>query len=62
MIAATLAGFGGLGCRGGGTISTKTTVAPSEKPVIKDATREDLLGKYNLYAQHIKTVNATVVL
>jgi outer membrane lipoprotein-sorting protein len=62
MIAATLAGFGGLGCRGGGTISTKTTVAPSEKPVIKDATREDLLGKYNLYAQNIKTVNATVVL
>jgi outer membrane lipoprotein-sorting protein len=62
MVAATLAAFGGLGCRGGGTISTKTTVAPSEKPVIKDATREELLDKYNLYAENIRTVNATVVL
>jgi outer membrane lipoprotein-sorting protein len=61
MIAATVAAFG-LGCRGGGTISTKTTVAPSAKPVIQDATREELLDKYNLYAQNIKTVNATVVL
>jgi outer membrane lipoprotein-sorting protein len=61
MVAATVAAFG-LGCHGGGTISTKTTVAPSEKPVIKDATREELLDKYNLYAQNIKTVNATVVL
>jgi outer membrane lipoprotein-sorting protein len=62
MAVATLAAFGSLGCRGGGTISTKTTVAPSEKPVIKDATREELLDKYNLYAENIKTVNATVVL
>jgi outer membrane lipoprotein-sorting protein len=61
MVAATVAAFG-LGCRGGGTISTKTTVAPSAKPVIKDATPEELLDKYNLYAQNIKTVNATVVL
>jgi outer membrane lipoprotein-sorting protein len=61
MVAATVAAFG-LGCRGGGTISTKTTVAPSAKPVVKDATREDLLDKYNLYAQNVKTVNATVVL
>ena len=45
MVAATVAVFGsGLsGCGGGRTISTKTTVAPSEKPVIKDATREELL-------------------
>jgi outer membrane lipoprotein-sorting protein len=64
MVAATVAAFGsGLsGCGGGRTISTKTTVAPSEKPIIKDATREELLDKYNLYAQNIKTVNATVVL
>jgi len=61
IAAATLAAFG-LGCRGGGTISTKTTVAPSEKPIIKDATREELLDKYNLYAQNIKTVTATVAL
>ena len=43
-------------------ISTKTTVAPSAKPIVKDATREELLDKYNLYAQNVKTVNATVVL
>jgi outer membrane lipoprotein-sorting protein len=62
MVAATVAAFGGSGCGRGSKISTKTTVAPSEKPVIKDATREELLDKYNLYAQNIKTVNATVVL
>ena len=61
MVAATLVAFG-FGCGGGSKISTKTTVAPSEKPVIKDATREELLDKYNLYAQNINTVNATVVL
>jgi outer membrane lipoprotein-sorting protein len=62
MVAVTVAAFGGSGCGRGSKISTKTTVAPSEKPVIKDATREELLDKYNLYAQNIKTVNATVVL
>ena len=59
MAAATLAAFGfGIGCGGSSKISTKTTVAPSEKPVIKDATREELLDKYNLYAQNVTTVNA----
>jgi outer membrane lipoprotein-sorting protein len=58
---ATLAAFS-FGCGGGRTISTKTTVAPDAKPVIKDATREELLDKYNLYAQNVRTVNATVVL
>jgi outer membrane lipoprotein-sorting protein len=63
MVAATLTAFGtGFGCGGGSKISTKTTVAPAEKPVMKDATREELLDKYNLYAQNINTVNATVVL
>jgi outer membrane lipoprotein-sorting protein len=62
MAVATLTAFGSFGCGRGSKISTKTTVAPSEKPVIKDATREELLDKYNLFAQNIKTVNATVVL
>ena len=62
MVAATVAAFGIAGCGRGSKISTKTTVAPSEKPVIKDATREELLDKYNLYAQNVNTVNATVVL
>jgi outer membrane lipoprotein-sorting protein len=58
---ATLAAFA-AGCHGGGTISTKTTVPPSAKPVVKDATREELLEKYNQFAQGVKTVNATVEL
>jgi outer membrane lipoprotein-sorting protein len=63
MVVATLSALAaGFGCGRGSKISTKTTVAPSEKPVIKDATREELLDKYNLYAQNIQTVNATVVL
>jgi outer membrane lipoprotein-sorting protein len=63
MVVATLSTLAaGFGCGGGSKISTKTTVAPSEKPVIKDATREELLDKYNRYAQNIQTVNATVLL
>src|ERR1700748_3004023 len=62
MVAATVAAFGIVGCGKGSKISTKTTVAPSEKPVVKDATRDELLDKYNAYAQNVKTVNATVVL
>ncbi|HEX3120071.1 MAG TPA: hypothetical protein VHP80_13325 [Candidatus Acidoferrum sp.] len=63
MATATLAALGfSFGCGGTAKISTKTTVAPAEKPVIKDATREELLDKYNLYAQNINTVSATVVL
>jgi outer membrane lipoprotein-sorting protein len=58
---ATLAAFA-AGCHGGGTISTKTTVPPSAKPAVKDATREELLEKYNQFAQGVKTVNATVEL
>jgi outer membrane lipoprotein-sorting protein len=62
VVATLLALAAGFGCGRGSKISTKTTVAPSAKPVIKDATREELLDKYNLYAQNIQTVNATVVL
>ena len=64
MVAATLSALAAFetGCGGPSKISTKTTVAPSEKPVIKDATREELIDKYNVYAQNINTVNATVVL
>ena len=40
-----------LGCRGGGTVSTTTTVAQSAKPVVRDASREELLDKYNQIAQ-----------
>src|SRR5580704_15307356 len=57
----TLAVFSS-GCRGGGTVSTKTTVPQSAKPVVRDASREELLDKYNRIAQDTKTVNATVEL
>ena len=57
----TLAVFSS-GCRGGGTVSTKTTVPQSAKPVVRDASREELLDKYNQIAQGTKTVNATVEL
>lgn len=59
-ICATLAGFS-LGCRGT-SISTKTTVPPSSKPVARDATREELFEKYNQVALGVKSVNATVEL
>jgi hypothetical protein len=58
---ATLAVFS-FGCRGGSAVSTKTTVPQSAKPVIRDATRDELLDKYNQIAQGTKTVNATVEL
>ena len=34
----------------------------SAKPVVRDATREELLDKYNQIAERVKTVNATVEL
>jgi hypothetical protein len=40
----------------------KTTVAPNAKPVVKDATREELLAQYNQMAVGVKSVNATVEL
>jgi outer membrane lipoprotein-sorting protein len=60
-VGATLAAFS-FGCRGGASVSTKTTVPQSAKPVVLDATREELLDKYNQIAQGVKTVNATVEL
>ena len=61
MAVATLAVFSS-GCRGGSAVSTKTTVPQSAKPVVRDATSEELLGKYNQIAQGVRTVNATVEL
>jgi len=58
---ATLAVFSS-GCRGGGAVSTKTTIPQSVKPVVRDATSEELLEKYNEIAHGVRTVNATVEL
>ncbi len=43
-------------------VSTTTRVAPGAKPVIRDATREELLEKYNQFAMSVTSVNATVEL
>ena len=56
---ATLAAISG-GC--GGNISKKTPVPQAERPVAKDATREELLEKYNALAASVSTVNSTVEL
>jgi outer membrane lipoprotein-sorting protein len=60
MVWATVAAFS-CGC-GGGAIKKATKIAPEAKPVIRDASREELLEKYNEIARGIKSVNATVEL
>jgi hypothetical protein len=60
MAWATVAAFS-CGC-GGHAIKRATKIAPEAKPVIRDASREELLEKYNEIARGIKSVNATVEL
>jgi outer membrane lipoprotein-sorting protein len=57
---ATLVAFS-CGC-GVNAVRNTTTVTPKARPVIKDASREELLEKYNQMALGVKSVNATVVL
>ncbi len=58
---ATLAAIS-CGCPGGKVVTGHTKLAPSQIPVAKDATREELLEGYNLVAHGTKTLNATVEL
>jgi len=51
-----------ISCGCGGAVSTKHNVAPTQIVVAKDATREELLEKYNTMAKSVKSVNATVEL
>jgi hypothetical protein len=60
MAAMTLAGIS-CGC-GGGPAPRQTAVPQAERPVAKDATREELLEKYNAIASGVSTVNSTVEL
>jgi outer membrane lipoprotein-sorting protein len=60
MIWATLASLS-CGC-GSRSIKTTTTVPPRARPVVRDATRDELLEKYNEMARLVKSVNATVEL
>ncbi len=59
-VGATLAAFS-CGCHST-SVSTTTVVPRAIKPVVKDATQEDLLNIYNQMALGVKTVNATVEL
>lgn len=61
MATVTLAAIS-CGCAGNHVI-TKTTVTQSAaKPVAKDATREELIERYNAVAHGMQTLNATVEL
>ena len=59
MVWATLAS---LSCGCGGHIKTTTRLPPQAKPVVRDATREELLERYNEIARAVKSINATVEL
>jgi len=59
LILATLAAIS-CGCGHGRVLTGHTVVA--QKPVVKDATREELLEGYNLIAHSRKSLNATVEL
>jgi hypothetical protein len=59
MVLTTVAAIS-CGCGGGRVVTGHTVVA--QRPVAKDATREELLDQYNLIARSTKTLNATVEL
>jgi hypothetical protein len=59
MLGATVASIS-YSC--GGAVSTKNNVPATQIVVVKDATREELLEKYNGVARGVKSVNATVQL
>jgi outer membrane lipoprotein-sorting protein len=60
MVLATLAAIS-CGC-GGSAVKNRTILMQTEKPVAKDATREELLDHYNQVARSTKSLNATVEL
>jgi hypothetical protein len=60
LLSATLAAIS-CGCHGH-AITGRTIVPQAERPVAKDATREELLAAYNAIARNTKTLNATVEL
>jgi hypothetical protein len=61
LVLATLAALS-CGCGTGTGITNTTRYGPKARPVVKDATREELLDQYNQTARNLKTVNATVEL
>src|SRR4030088_1996924 len=59
LLLATLAAIS-CGCGGGKVVTARKVIA--QRPVAKDATREELLEAYNRIARGTKTLNATVEL
>lgn len=59
LAGAALAAFS-AGC--GGKVKTTHNVPAAQKSVAKDASREELLEKYNIIASGVRSVNATVQL
>ena len=61
LLLATLAAIS-CGCVPKNGVTGHTKIATSQIPVVKDATREELLEAYNLIARATKSLNATVEL
>src|SRR5438552_1265823 len=61
LLLVTLAAIS-CGCPPGKVVTSHTKLPPSQIPVAKDATREELLEAYKLIAHNTKTLNATVEL
>jgi hypothetical protein len=59
-ISLLLIGIALTGC--GGKVKVVKTVPPAARPVVLDATREELLEKYNATARAVNSLNATVEL
>ena len=59
MAVATVAALSG-GC--GRTITHQASVPQAERPIARDASREELLDKYNAFAASVQTINSTVEL
>jgi outer membrane lipoprotein-sorting protein len=61
MLSLAVSALAFTGCAGSHVKVVKTT-PPAERPVIRDATREELLEKYNATARAVNSINATVEL
>src|SRR5467141_678592 len=61
LVLATLAAIS-CGCGGGNGVKAHIKLAPAQRPVARDATREELLEAYNRIGRSTKTLNSTVVL
>jgi len=61
LLLATLAAVS-CGCHGSRVVTGHVQLSPDQRPVAKEATREELLEAYNAMARGTKTLNATVEL